>query len=472
MSDCCLDVVIIGAGLSGINAAYHLQTRFPGWNSAILEARGAIGGTWDFFRYPGIRTDSDCFTLGFPWHPWSGSPFADGPSISRYITEAAAKHGIDQRILFHHRVKAARWSDKSQRWTLDIDGTRQEVQSSYVVFGTGYYQYEKPLATTIPGLEQFKGQVVHPQFWPNELDYTGKRIIVIGSGATAVTLLPKLAEKASNVTMVQRSPTYILSFPPCHFLQWLPFRLVRIGWILVLQVFYWFCRAMPTVAHCILCLLMYAQLPAHISFSPHFRPRYFPWDQRLCVAPSGDFFRSLRGGRCQVKTSTIHTVTESGILLNTQEFLPADIIVTATGLQLQTAGGARIFTNGRACDLSEKFMWNGLMLQDIPNAFFMIGYPTTTWTLGTEVSAVLMCRLVEHLGRNGKGAAVPHLENAKDVPSRSLLNLNSTYVKAAEDRIPKAGYTYPWRPREHFLLDYLCAKYGRLERGLRFMNEI
>ncbi|KAJ5860830.1 Cyclohexanone monooxygenase [Penicillium soppii] len=470
MVNSCLDIVIIGAGLSGINTAHHIQSEFPGWNFAIIETRGDIGGTWNLFRYPGIRADSDCYTLSFPWYPWTGRPFAEGASVAQYIRDAAVAHGIDQHILFHHQLTAASWSDKSQRWTLKTNGTIKQLQARYVVFGTGYYRYDKALATTIPGIEQFNGNVLHPQFWPRDFDYAGKRIIVIGSGATAITLLPKLAEKASHVTMLQRSPSYILTIPRGDWLNWLPSRLLRIGWIIGLQLFYWFCRSMPRTAQWILCFLMRAQLPANVSSTPHFQPQYPPWDQRPCVSPGGDFFTSLKRGRADVRTATIQAVTDMGILLDTEEFLPADIIVTATGLHMQAWGGVQLFINGKACDISNKFVWNGLMLQDIPNAFCLIGYPTTTWTLGADLNTVLMCRLLKYLARHGKSAAVPHLANAKGMKSQSLINLKSTYVKAAEDRMLKTGHTHPWRPREYYLLDYLYAKYGRLETGLQFMT--
>jgi cation diffusion facilitator CzcD-associated flavoprotein CzcO len=465
-----LDIVIVGAGLSGINAAYHVQRKFPGWNYVILEARADIGGTWNLFKYPGVRADSDCYTLSFPWHPWKGQSFAEGATIAQYIRDAATTHGISQHVLFNHGLTAANWSDKSQRWTLDIDGKIKQLQTRFVVFGTGYYKYDKALATNIPGLEQFEGEVVHPQFWPQDLDYSGKRIVVVGSGATAVTLLPKLAEKASHVTMLQRSPSYILSLPREGFLGQLPSSLLRIGWIIGLQLFYWFCKAMPRTARWILCFLMRVKLPSHVSASTHFQPRYFPWDERPCVSPGGDLFTSLKGGRAQIRTAAIQTVTAKGILLDTQDFLPADLIVTATGLHMQALGGVLPCINGNTCKLTEKLVWNGLMLQDVPNAFCLIGYPTTTWTLGADVNTLLMCRVLEYIDRHGKSAAVPHLDNSKSMKTQSLINLKSTYVKAASPRMLRTGYSHPWRPREYYLLDYLYAKYGQLETGLRFMT--
>lgn len=469
MADC-LDIVIIGAGLSGINAAHHIQEKFPGWNFVIVESRGQIGGTWNLFRYPGVRADSDCHTLGFQWYPWEGRPFAEGASIAEYIRDAALASGIDKHILFHHRLTAASWSDKLQRWTLETDGIIKQLKARHVVFGTGFYRYDKALAATIPGLELFKGKIVHPQFWPRDLDYAGKRIIVVGSGATAVTLLPKLAEKASHVTMLQRSPSYIVTLPRGDYLSWLPSRVLRVSWIIALQFFYWFCRVMPRTAAWILCFLMRVQLPDHVSSIPHFKPKYLPWDERPCVSPGGDFFTSLKRGRAHIKTATIEEVTDTGILLDTQEFLEADIIVTATGLEVQVLGGVQPLINGKAFDLADKFVWNGVMFQDIPNAFYLIGYPTTTWTLGADVNTLLMCRLLKYLHRHGKSAAIPHLANSKDMIGQSFINLKSTYIKLAKDRMPKTGYSHPWRPREYYLMDYMYAKYGRVETGLRFMT--
>ncbi|GIC92541.1 flavin-containing monooxygenase [Aspergillus udagawae] len=477
------DIIIVGAGISGINAAYRIQSQFPNYRYAILEARNAIGGTWDLFKYPGIRSDSDLFTFGFSWNPWNqNNPIAEGASISKYMRDTAAQYGIDKHIHFQHRLLAADWSSADSVWKLAIDheGEPKSYTARFVIFGTGYYNYNEPLAADVPGLGQFQGKVIHPQFWPEDLDYTGKKVVIIGSGATAVTLLPKMAEKAAKVTMLQRSPTYILALPnhQSSLLSWiLPNtvnrKLQRLRWIITSRLFFLFCQTFPWMARLLLKLSVVRQLPKNVPHDPHFKPRYNPWDQRLCICPDGDFFKSLHTGHADVKTDTIRQVTANGIELNSGDFLDADIIVTATGLKLQIAGGTSITVDGEKQRVSDKYLWNGVMLQDLPNASFVIGYTNASWTLGADATALFVCRLLKWMERHHKVAATPRLNPVlgRQMQPRRLLNLNSTYVAAAEKDLPKAADRGPWQPRDNYLSDLMFAKYGRLDEGLEWVDE-
>ncbi|PGH16526.1 hypothetical protein AJ79_01631 [Helicocarpus griseus UAMH5409] len=476
------DVLIIGAGISGINTAYRVQSEHPSYKYAILEARDAIGGTWDLFRYPGIRSDSDLFTFGFAWNPWNqNNPIAEGPALRTYMRETIEKFGIDEHIQFHHKLLTADWSSMNNRWTLQVDnrGTPKIYTARFVVFGTGYYNYNEPLNAAIPGLSSFKGQTIHPQFWPEDLDYTDKKVVIIGSGATAITLLPNISKRARLTTMLQRSPTYILSLPNRGSLlsYILPGpiyrRLQRIIWIVVSRIFFVFCQRVPWLARRILKLSVSAQLPKHIPHDPHFQPSYNPWDQRLCVSPDGDFFKSLRSGKADVKTDTIRQVTENGIELNSGDYLDADIIVTATGLKLQIAGGAQLTVDGKQpLHVPDKYLWNGVMVQDIPNASFIIGYANASWTLGADATALFIVRLLGWMEKQGLVAAVPRLREGEEstLERRRLLSLTSTYVARAEADMPKAANRKPWLPRGNYWGDYWFAKYGRLDECLETVN--
>jgi cation diffusion facilitator CzcD-associated flavoprotein CzcO len=478
-ADTHIDVAIIGAGISGINAAYRLQTSLPGYSYTIIEARGAVGGTWDLFRYPGLRSDSDLYTFGFAWNPWvKDNPIADGASISKYIRESAAKYGIDRHIRFHHRLIAADWSSDRRLWTLtlDADGQTRYVQARFIIYGSGYYDYNEPLPAAIPGLENFKGRTIHPQFWPEDLDYTDKKVVVIGSGATAVTLVPELAKKASHATMLQRSPTYIVSLSNKSrgWFSWLlpsiiQHKLTRLSWAFTARLFFLFCQAFPNLAKRILRREALRQLPANIPHDPHFKPRYNPWDQRVCFCPDGDFFKALRSGRADIKTDTIRTVTEHGIELDSGETLEADIIVTATGLKMQIAGGSTIVVDGEKIDISEKFIWNGVMLQDVPNAGFVIGYTNASWTLGADATATLICRLLKYMDRRNITAAIPRVDASSKLQPRRLLNLSSTYISVAEKHLPKAADARPWLPRDNYFSDIFKAMFGRLDTGLELV---
>ncbi|KAJ5761793.1 uncharacterized protein N7511_005175 [Penicillium nucicola] len=478
------DVIIVGAGISGINAAYRIQDQLPGFSYAILEARDDLGGTWDLFKYPGIRSDSDLFTFGFQFNPWKrDNPIAEGSAIKEYVRDTAHKYGIDQNIRFGHRLTAADWSTAQNTWSLTVDRGQEHTSTftaRYVIFGTGYYNYKEPLRADIPNLDDFQGQIVHPQFWPEDLHYQDKKVVIIGSGATAVTLLPNLADKAARVTMLQRSPTYILSLPNRTNSRWLSYllpaslysRVQRLIWIYTSRFFFLFCQRFPGFSRWLLKLNVRKQLPAHIPFAPHFQPRYNPWDQRLCVCPDGDLFRCLRTGKADVKTDTIRAVTARGITLASGDTLDADIIVTATGLRLQIAGGAVLSVDGSKIDIGDKYLWNGVMLQDLPNASFVIGYTNASWTLGADATALFVCRLLKTLESRKLLAATPRLKagEAATLQDRRLLNLNSTYVSVAERALPKAADRGPWQPRDHYLKDLKFAQSGDIDTGLEFVQ--
>ncbi|KAI9052029.1 hypothetical protein LZ554_004283 [Drepanopeziza brunnea f. sp. 'monogermtubi'] len=476
-----LDVIIIGAGISGINAGYRIQNELPGYKYTILEARDAIGGTWDLFRYPGIRSDSDLHTFGFVWRPWSKpNSIADGPSICKYIRESAEINGIDKKIRFHHKLLSSDWSSSTQRWTLNVDADGQKTQFSarFIIFSTGYYDYNTPLKASIPGIDDFEGKIIHPQFWPEDYDYTGKKIIIIGSGATAITLLPNLADKAAKVTMLQRSPSYVMALPKVDpagdfvrrwFPTWLGHTLVRWKFLLLPFLFFQFCRAYPNAGRKIIRANTQRQLKGSaIKHDPSFKPSYNPWEQRLCICPDGDFFKALHGGNCDIVTDTIKTVTANGIETESGKTLDADVIVTATGLKMQLAGGSRVTVDGAPVNFADKFVWKGVMMQDIPNAALVIGYTNASWTLGADATAVLVCRLLKHMDANKETSAVPRLGRETKITASPMLNLNSTYIEKAKGELPKAGDVGPWKPRKNYLTDYWTAGYGSVTDGLQF----
>lgn len=488
------DVIIVGAGISGINAAYRIQSQFPSYSYAILEARSSIGGTWDLFRYPGIRSDSDLYTFGFAWRPWSSDrPIADGWAIKKYMKESAAEAGIDRHIKYRHHLTTADWSSEQNLWNLDVnvydddgDDEKQKqplpvrIKSRFVIFGTGYYDYKHPLPAHIPGLDQFKGQVIHPQFWPEDLDVTDKKVVIIGSGATAVTLLPNLAPKTKKVTMLQRSPTYILNLPNKSRFSWISrlfpssfvHKITRIRWILINRLFFLLCQNFPTIGRWLLYSATKPELPPHIPLDPHFKPRYNVWDQRLCVSPDGDFYQCLRSGDADVVTDTIKQVTPKGIELNSGGRLDPDIIVTATGLRILIGGGTAIKIDGKLVDHRQKFLWRGMMLQDLPNAAFIIGYTNASWTLGADATAHFLTRLLQTIEDKRSAVAVPRMsqDEASHIHLRRLLSLNSTYVTAAEKDMPRVGDRGPWVPRDHYWADMKFSKHGPLD-GLEFVPE-
>jgi cation diffusion facilitator CzcD-associated flavoprotein CzcO len=386
--DSVLDVAIIGAGISGINTAYRVQEAVPNAKYQVLEGRKTYGGTWSFFKYPGLRSDSDLFSFGFAWNTWSSDKvIADAAAIMSYLGESIKKTGIDKHIQYEHKLKSLNWNSSDQLWELSLIVRGQQektVRARWVVFGTGYYDYEKALPTVVPGLDNFRGKIVHPQFWPEDLDVTGKKVAIIGSGATAITILPNIADKAERVTVVQRSPSYISSLPardksvdfckrylPLTFANWL----MRVKYLVLSYLFFNFCQAFPKRARELLYGETRKQLPKNISLEPHFTPAYGPWDQRLCLCPDGDFFAALRSGKGNIATGHIETVTEKSIILKDGAGeVDADIIVTATGLKILVGGGAKVTLDGKAVSMNEKMLWKGCMMQDMPNIIAVIGY--------------------------------------------------------------------------------------------------
>ncbi|BCS21520.1 flavin-containing monooxygenase [Aspergillus puulaauensis] len=480
------DLVIIGAGISGINFARRLQESNPALSFVILEARDSIGGTWDFFKYPGIRSDSDLYTFGFPWYPWTEDrAIADAGSIKQYLTQAIKYANLESHIRLRHKVMKADFSEESVKWTLITkgDGRTKSISCRFTIFGTGYYDYERPLSTTIPELGQFKGEVVHPQSWPEDLDYQDKRIVIIGSGATAVTLLPSLAKQAQHVTMLQRSPGYIVSMnnrtPPL--LKWLLpqtllYGLLRFWFLTSLFVQFQFCRNFPEIAKRKLKENMQLQLPPDIDIDPHFTPRYNPWEQRLCLSPDGDFFACLRAGTASVVTGQIQGFSNKSIILQNGERIDdVDIIITATGLRLVFAGKIQISVNGRILDTPKKLLWRGCMLENVPNACFIMGYTNASWTLGADSSAVLFCRLLTGMEQSQQTAMTPRFQGGEEerslMKTSSFLNLNSTYVEKAIGILPKVGDRGPWKARRNYYLDFCIARWGNLSDGLLFDGE-
>jgi cation diffusion facilitator CzcD-associated flavoprotein CzcO len=488
-----VDVVMVGAGISGINAAYRVQTQLPHLSYTILEARDTIGGTWDLFKYPGIRSDSDLHSFGFQWRPWTDPrAIADGPSIVKYLKECAAETGIDKKIQYRHKLLSADWNSDFQRWflTVDANGSKQQINTRFLFFTTGYYNYSTPLPAIIPGIENFAGKTIHPQFWDQKLDYMDKKIVIIGSGATAITLLPVLAQTAAHVTMLQRSPSYILSQPSVdnlgHLIKkilptWLALKIVRLRWLTLPYAFYLFCQTFPRAARFVMKKATQAQLPkeAKINYDRDWQPTYGPWDQRLCLCPDGDFYKPLREGKADVVTGHIEKVTADSIILKDGTVLNPDIIVTATGLKLQLAGGAQILLNGEPLNMHEKYLWKGLMLSDVPNAAFAIGYTNASWTLGADAAAQFVCRIIKAAEKKSKrpkgqakkgegiGVIVPRVTDTTGFANAPPFDLSSTYLVAARQELPLAGNKGPWRARGAYWRDWFDSRWGSLN-GLIF----
>ncbi|GFF50278.1 FAD-containing monooxygenase EthA [Aspergillus udagawae] len=479
------DVVIVGAGISGVNFAYRLQERNPNLTYCILEARHEIGGTWSLFQYPGIRSDSDLHTFGFEWRPWREKEIiAQGSMISNYIKESAEQEKIDRRIKFFHRVDRISWSTASKAWTLDITmnnpgSAKKVLRTRFIMLGTGYYDYKTPMHAEIPRIADFQGTVVHPQFWPKDLDYSGKDIVIIGSGATAVTLLPALAGKASHVTMLQRSPTYILPIPKENvidrairfiFPRFLAFAMIRFKWILMSLLLVTYCQWFPNHARKSFLKKMKRELPQGMSLDPDFTPAYNPWDQRLCVCPDGDFYTCLRSGKGSVKTGIIDTVTKAAIRLKSGEELNPDIIVTATGLKMALAGGIEVIVDGEPYRVADHFMWKGAMLADLPNLVLAIGYVDASWTLGADATAQLACRLLNTMKRDSVSMIVPRCsdEEKKGMRETPSLYLRSTYVQRAKSVLPKTGDRPPWQRRSYYWKDMLTARWGDIWAGMEW----
>ncbi len=473
-----LDVLIVGAGLSGIGAAHHLQQRCPRKRYAILEARTRIGGTWDLFRYPGVRSDSDMYTLGYEFKPWSESKaIADGPAILRYIRECADENGITPHIRFSHAVRGAEWASEDACWTVTAErsdsGERVAFRARFLYMCSGYYSYAQDHRPEFAGESDYRGILVHPQFWPEDLNYAEKRVVVIGSGATAVTLVPEMAKAAAHVTMLQRSPTYVVTRPSeDRVAQWLKrcvpgrvaYALTRWKNVLVSIFFYQLARRRPEQMKQRIVGMAREQVGPQFDVAAHFTPRYNPWDQRMCIVPDGDLFRQIRQGRASVVTDTIERFIERGLKLASGVELPADIVVMATGLELNVLGDVTLRIDGRLCALGQSMAYKGMMLSDVPNLAMTFGYTNASWTLKADLTAGFVCRLLRYMERHGYTVAVPRRDLG--VQPQPFLSFTSGYVQRALAMLPKQGSQRPWRVHQNYLLDLLAIRYGRLADGV------
>ena len=472
-----LDVLVVGAGISGVDAACRLSMHCPGTVWAVLEARDAVGGTWDLFRYPGIRSDSDMYTLGFPFRPWRGSAsMASGPEIRDYVRATADEFGVTERIHHGHRVERLEWSSERARWSVTArtaDGTVTHT-ARLVYLATGYYSYASGHVVDLPGRDEFPGEVVHPQQWPEGMPVAGRRVVVVGSGATAVTLLPALVrEDAAHVTMLQRSPGYVAALPTRDpvaqaLRRVLPdgvaHRVVRGKNVVLSTAGYQLMRRRPDVGRRLLRRRAMRRLPPGYAVDTHFAPRYDPWDQRLCVAADGDLFTVLSDGRAEVVTDTIERLDRDGIRLTSGRHLPADLVVTATGLRMELGGGAEVVVDGAVVDASAHHVYKGLMLSDVPNLALAVGYTNASWTLRADLSARWFCSLVRFMDRKGYGVATPRDDEVGegDAP---LLGLSSGYVQRAADLLPRQGRRAPWRVVQSYLHDLALMRLGRIDDG-------
>jgi cation diffusion facilitator CzcD-associated flavoprotein CzcO len=473
-----VDVLIVGAGLSGIGAACHLQQRCPGKSYAILEARESIGGTWDLFRYPGIRSDSDMYTLGYVFRPWrEAKSIADGSSILEYIRETAVDHGVQGKIRFDHRAMRAEWSSEQALWTVRArrgeTGETVEITCSFLFMCSGYYRYDQGFLPEFAGAERFAGRIVHPQHWDESLDYEGKRVVVIGSGATAVTLVPAMAEKAAHVTMLQRSPSYIVSLPaedPVARLlrRFLPARaaypIMRWKNVLLTMASFQLSRRRPRLMKRLVRKALERQLPADFDIDLHFTPNYDPWDQRLCLVPNGDLFEALADGSASIVTDRIDTITETGIRLESGAELDADVVVAATGLNLLALGGIELTVDDREVVLGETMSYKGMMLSDVPNMAFAVGYTNASWTLKCDLTCEYVCRLLNHMDEHGYARCAPRNRDPT-VVERPFIDFSSGYVLRSIESFPKQGSKTPWRLHQNYALDIVGLRRGSVQDG-------
>ncbi|MFD7848101.1 flavin-containing monooxygenase [Nocardia sp. NPDC059764] len=477
-----LDVLIIGAGVSGIGAAYYLRQRLPGKTFAILEARDDLGGTWDLFRYPGIRSDSDLHTFGYAFKPWENrESIAGGPAILSYLRETADQYGIGSHIRFHRRVLGASWSSETARWLVEVENTGTGqcdlISCSWLFSCAGYYRYDEGFTPRFPGSERFTGQVVHPQHWPRDLDYQGKKVVIIGSGATAVTLVPALAETAGHVTMLQRSPTYVVPVPSqdkiANALRAVlgsrrGYALTRRRYVAQQRFVYRFCQRFPQAARRVIRGLNARRLPRDFPVDTHFNPTYNPWDQRLCAVPDSDLFKSISSGAASVVTDRIDTFTENGIALASGQHLEADIIVTATGLNMCVFGDIELTVDGEAVSWPDTTAYKGCMLSDIPNFSFMVGYTNSSWTLKVSPVCEFLCRILERMGTGGHDICYPHAAD-QAMPTRPLLDFSAGYVQRSLHLLPRQGPTAPWTMAMDYLSDVKTLSSDPFQdRQLRF----
>ncbi|HEV7333514.1 MAG TPA: NAD(P)/FAD-dependent oxidoreductase [Flavisolibacter sp.] len=470
------DVLIVGAGLSGIGTAYWLQTKCPDKDFVILESRQSMGGTWDLFRYPGIRSDSDMFTFGYRFKPWyNPNSLSDGPSILQYLKETAQENGIDKKIRFNHRVLHANWSSNELCWMIHTqteDGEKQ-LRSRFLYMCSGYYNYKEAYRPVFPGEENFKGKIILPQFWPDDLHYDGKKVIIVGSGATAVTLVPTMAATAGHVTMLQRSPTYMMPMPNRNgffiWLQkWLPhklaYKIARWKNLLLGMLFYRLTRWFPGKMKGLLIKHTSKQLGKDYDVMTHFNPRYYPWDQRLCILPDGDLFQTIREGKATVVTDEISHFTNDGIQLKSGKTIEADIVVLATGLKIQIFGGTKLSVDEKEIDSKDAMIYKGMMVGGVPNLAIAFGYINASWTLKTDLTANYVCKLLRFMDKRGYGVVMPRLQQG--VIPEPFMNFQSGYVQRANHVLPKQGSKRPWRMYQNYLMDMVTTRFGRIDDGV------
>jgi cation diffusion facilitator CzcD-associated flavoprotein CzcO len=474
-----LDVLIVGAGISGIGAACHLQMDCPGKRYAILEGRPDIGGTWDLFRYPGIRSDSDMYTLGYSFRPWTqAKAIADGPAILDYLRDTARSYGVDRHIRFRHMVKRASWSSHDARWTVEAERgpDREPVRftCSFLLMCSGYYNYAEGYTPQFTGAERFAGRIVHPQKWTSDIDYANKRVVVIGSGATAVTIVPEMSKTAARVTMLQRSPTYVISLPAEDFIanslrRVLPVKLAYLltRWKNVLfgMLFFQLSRRRPEMIKKLIFKGVRKALGPDYDIGTHFTPRYNPWDQRLCLVPNGDLFEAIKAGKVDVVTDQIETFTEQGIALASGRELEADLIVTATGLNLQLFGGTQVSVDGRPVELAKTLNYKGMMFSDVPNLASSFGYTNASWTLKCDLTCEYVCRLLNHMEKHGYRQCTPRNVDPSlvEVP---WIDFSSGYVQRSLHQLPKQGSRLPWKLHQNYAFDIMMLRYGRVDDGV------
>jgi len=469
------DVVIVGAGLSGIGSAYHLQDKCPQHSYTIFEARANMGGTWDLFRYPGIRSDSDMYTLGFSFYPWKDpKAIADGPAILSYIKETASVFGIDQNIQFQRQVSEAHWDSQKQQWLLQVTALDQQetlsVTCNFLFMCSGYYDYAEPYNPPIAGAENFKGQLIHPQHWPEGLDYTGQEVVVIGSGATAVTLVPEMAKKAKGVTMLQRTPSYIMNLPSedamANFLKRiLPAQIAHSlnRWKNILQgmLFYQVSRRWPGMIKKLLKKGIRKALGSAYQ-ERNFDPPYQPWDQRLCLIPDEDLFQVLKEGKAKIITDTIDHIQETGLQLHSGKYLPADLIVKATGLKVQLFGGMKVFVEGQLLDTAKTHTYKGVLFGGVPNLAVAVGYTNATWTLKCDLNGQFVCKMLNHMQKNGFQSCTPRFDPTI-FDTEALLDFDAGYIKRAAAILPKQGSKAPWKVYQNYIKDLASLKYGSVK---------
>lgn len=481
-----VDVLIVGAGLSGIGAAVHLQTNCPNRSYLILEGREAIGGTWDLFRYPGIRSDSDMYTLGYAFKPWTkAKAIADGPAILHYVRETAREHGVERHIRFGHKVVSAAWSTEDAAWTIEAtcgpDAVPVSFTCNFLFLCGGYYNYAQGYTPDFPGIERFGGRVVHPQKWPEDIDYTGKRVVVIGSGATAVTLVPEMAKKAGHVVMLQRSPTYVVSRPAedalanwlrRHLPAMLAYRLTRWHHVLFGMYFYRLARRRPEAVKQRIIQMVRDQLGSTCDVETHFTPRYNPWDQRLCLVPDADLFEAIKAGTASVVTDKIDCFTETGLKLESGQELAADLVVTATGLNLQVLNGLSLTVDGKPVEPTKTMTYKGMMYSDVPNLASSFGYTNASWTLKCDLTCDYVCRLLNHMTAKGLRQCTPR-NNDPSVAETPWLNFSSGYVQRSIARFPKQGSKAPWKLHQNYALDLLNLRFAGVDDGaMQFANPV